>query len=523
MPVYRGEMLKVKGYAKDRREESRLEMEDMINYLTNKLQESNKQKAYILENKKDELAKYEIYEKDISKLTDTEKELIMAEYAGFAASTNITLVKQDSYKDEEIESARSLIKIFKKSPLTEVEDEIAFCNDYISKLRHDFDHNFIIALNKEEITKENIEAIKQYMIKAKEQGLNVQVGIDSAMSLKKNDSGIDYMYNKEQIQLLLDLDKSLKDNELPKLVISELKQIKTIDDFKGSWTLDKVVDANNRIDSIAQHIIDNNFTPFEAMIFIHKWASRFVYNSSDYGLEDSRVLPSILTTNKIVCSGYATLVKALVDKVNIPGLECDLVGCSIIKKNKSGGHCHNLVHIKDDKYDINGFYIEDACWDSRRKDSNYPRGFGHCLYPVEDVMHFAGKVRYFNEDSEDRIDNLLFDSKKFENRLKAFNGNKISNFIRNTVEQLKTKTTPAIVKHYGGKGDAIPIEKYKEAMNAVYSTLNDDKKKIEEVIERDIELSKENAAHTFTSSAKNSFTSTQNKLTKKASGPSARQ
>ena len=165
MPVYRGEMLKVKGYAKDRREESRLEMEDMINYLTNKLQESNKQKAYILENKKDELAKYEIYEKDISKLTDTEKELIMAEYAGFAASTNITLVKQDSYKDEEIESARSLIKIFKKSPLTEVEDEIAFCNDCISKLRHDFDHNFIIALNKEEITKENIEAIKQHMIK----------------------------------------------------------------------------------------------------------------------------------------------------------------------------------------------------------------------------------------------------------------------------------------------------------------------------------------------------------------------
>ena len=138
-------------------------------------------------------------------------------------------------------------------------------------------------------------------------------------------------------------------------------------------------------------------------------------------------------------------------------------------------------------------------------------------------MHFAGKVRYFNEDSDDRIDNLLFDSKKFESRLKSFNDNKITKFIRKTIDQLKTKTTPAIVKHYGGKGDAIPIEKYKEAMSTVYSTLGNDKKKIEEAIERDIEISKENAAHTFTSAAKNSFTSSQSKLTKKASGPSARQ
>ena len=107
--------------------------------------------------------------------------------------------------------------------------------------------------------------------------------------------------------------------------------------------------------------------------------------------------------------------------------------------------------------------------------------------------------------------------------LKSFSDNKITKFIRKTVDQLKTKTTPAIVKHYGGKGDAIPIEKYKEAMSTVYSTLGNDKKKIEEAIERDIEISKENAAHTFTSAAKNSFTSSQSKLTKKASGPSARQ
>lgn len=528
MTVYRGEMLKDKDYVNSRKEESRLETEGMIDHLTKKLQEANKQKIDILENRKDELVKYEIYEKDISELTDDEKELIMKEYNAFSSAANITIPKHIVYSDEEIDAARSFIKVFKKSPLNEVEDEISFCNEYLKKTKYDFEHNFTIALNKEDITRENIEAIKQHIVLAKKKGLNVKVGIDSS-SLKKNDSGIDYMYNKEQIQLLLDLDKSLKDNELPSLVLSELKQLRSADDFKDAWTLDKVVDANNRLEFIAQHIIDNNFTPFEAMIFIHKWTSRFVYNSSVSGLESSRVLPSILTTDKIVCSGYATLVKALVDKVNIPGLECDLVGCSIIGKNSSGGHCHNLVRIKDDKYDIDGFYIEDACWDSRKKDSNQARGFGHCLYPVEDVMHFEGKVRYFNEDSEDRIDNLLFDSKKFAKSLKSFRSNKLTKFIINTIDNFKTKTTPAIVKHYAGKGDAIPIEKYEEAMSVVYSTLSKDKseKVIKDAIERDIEASKENASHTFTPAAKNSFAPLKNKSTKKdikkASGPSARQ
>ena len=526
MTVYRGEMLKDKDYVKNRKEESRLETEDMIELLTKELQEAKKLKIDILENRKDELAKYEIYEKDVNELTDNEKELIMKEYKFFSEEMYAPTPNHSTYTNKEVESARSFVKLFKKSPLDEVEDEISFCNEYLEKTKYDFEHNFTIALDTEEITRENIEAIKQHIVSAKEQGLNVNVGIDSSV-LKKNDSGIDYMYNKEQIQLLLDLDNFLKDNQLPSLVLSELKRLSSVDDFKKAWTLDKVIEANNKIDTIAQHIVDNNFTPFEAMIFIHKWATKFVYNYSHSGLESSRVLPSILTTDKIVCAGYATLVKALVDKVNIPGLECDLVGCSIIKKNKISGHCHNLVHIKDDKYDVDGFYIEDACQDSRRKDSNYARGFGSCLYPVKDVMHFAGKVRYFNEDSNDRIDNLLFNSKKFTKYLKTFNSNRFTKFIINAAENLKTKTTPAIVKHYGGKGDAIAIEKYKEAMYVVYSTLAEDKKKIEAIIERDIIASKDNAAQLFTPAAKNSFAPQRNKLfkkdNKKASGPSARQ
>ena len=66
-------------------------------------------------------------------------------------------------------------------------------------------------------------------------------------------------------------------------------------------------------------------------------------------------------------------------------------------------------------------------------------------------------------------------------------------------------------------------------MSVVYSTLSKDKneKVIKDAIERDIESSKENASHTFTPAAKNSFAPLKNKSTKKdikkASGPSARQ
>ena len=49
MPVYRGEMLKVNGYITERHKESKVEMEDMLEYLNKQLQEANKKKADILE------------------------------------------------------------------------------------------------------------------------------------------------------------------------------------------------------------------------------------------------------------------------------------------------------------------------------------------------------------------------------------------------------------------------------------------------------------------------------------------
>ena len=47
MPVYRGEMLKVNGYVIERHKESKVEMEDMLEYLNKQLQEANKKKADI--------------------------------------------------------------------------------------------------------------------------------------------------------------------------------------------------------------------------------------------------------------------------------------------------------------------------------------------------------------------------------------------------------------------------------------------------------------------------------------------
>ena len=53
--------------------------------------------------------------------------------------------------------------------------------------------------------------------------------------------------------------------------------------------------SNNKIDDIVNHIKGNNLSPFEAMLYIHKWASSYVYNAADkLDLEGGRVLPSTL-------------------------------------------------------------------------------------------------------------------------------------------------------------------------------------------------------------------------------------
>ena len=525
MLVFRGERLKDNGYVEEQREVHKEELSWMRAYHVRELAQIRIKEEELIIDKNGEMEKYKIYTKPISELSNKEKERIILQYHSIQKTFGIEIPKGKMYTDEEVESIREVLK--PENPLDHVRWEMSYHSEKLKEAEEAFKNNITIALNRNAISRANVDAIINAIKAGKSKGKNVRVCIDNA-SLRKNSEGVDYVFDKKEMNLLLELDNFLKDNGYPGLSITEFKEAEDLEDFKKMWTLNQVVEANNKVDKFVEYIKENELSPFEAMLYIHKVATNFVYNGDGIIMQEGRVLPSILNTDKIVCSGYSTLVKAIVDKLDMPGLKCELKGCYIIIDGMPHGHCHNLVTIDDPKYSVKGVYVEDACWDSKEKGKDNVRGLAHCLYSVNDLMNFNGNRRYYSLDREDRLSNLIIDPKELNEHLKMAKANWVSKLLWNISRKSKYQhTIPEIVKTYGEDSNPIPMDTYKRALSVVYATRHDDLSLVEEKVNADIEKSKEKAVKTFNANSTNAFSSAltskeRKQIAKNPKGPNTR-
>ena len=164
------------------------------------------------------------------------------------------------------------------------------------------------------------------------------------------------------------------------------------EDFKYKYNLDDQIKASKMIDDIAYEInnlsIENEdgkpeyLSPFEKFIFAYEFVSSFVYNEGgDIFHENTSYWVPVMLGDKIVCGGYASLMEALCERIfknNEVGIYNQ--GTYVLRKDFSfiGGHSNILVRIKDDKYNINGIFYADPCWDSV-KDKNSTGHAKYCL------------------------------------------------------------------------------------------------------------------------------------------------
>ena len=144
-------------------------------------------------------------------------------------------------------------------------------------------------------------------------------------------------------------------------------------DNRGSvmWNLQTIIKANQSIYDVCDFIKRNNFSPFEAYAYIHKYVSTIAqYNSSSAGgtwLSHDQFYPgAFFDLPEVVCMGYASLEKEIIDNLNMPGLKCDIVSVSFYNKDRytSDKHARCLVQVLDEKYEINQSCYEDPTWDN---------------------------------------------------------------------------------------------------------------------------------------------------------------
>lgn len=315
------------------------------------------------------------------------------------------------------------------------------------------DNNYLILItHKKPLDQNTIERYKKYLQNFKGKDINVVVNSEIDTYGKAIDSPLEYVFSSKETKLLCDLNTFLKENHFNELKFAELTVISR-SKIENYWDLDTILKANKFIDNVVDVIKDNHLPPLNAMLYIHKTITdNFTYkkSSTDDEITCRTVLGAFTEEKAIVCSGFASMVKAIIDRLNLEGLSCEFANCKIYNpKTKSyEKHIHNIIKLNDQENKVKGTFFEDACYDANKKTFKDAQGFAWCLFPISDVL-FLRKEIYLKENPNSRFNQLILNS---ERTLASLKGEKLQKFNLIT-EQLSTEFSLRRM------GKSIPLKK----------------------------------------------------------------
>jgi hypothetical protein len=400
----------------------------------------------------------ELFTKKISELTDKEKKLL---YERAFKHTDDYLRAHYRYKkpyneldDYDFESFRRDISLLAATTLyEEITLDIKKEEEFLDNLVKAKNSSYIFTINKDELNPTNVLYFKKFAKKLWEEGKDVKFVICQDMLTQSNTDRINYTYTKDELSMLWELDNYITDHGGKGVLFREFLEIEKEEDLEEAWTLKEVMAVNNNIDRIVNVIKNNNYTPFETMIFLHKYfTTHFFYNKGE--LEESRILPGIYFNTKIVCSGYASLMKAVIDRLDNPNLKADIMGCKLFDVKPphkiQSSHCQNLIYIKDDKYDIDGYYVEDLTYDCKKlfNGNKQDGGFAHCLLPLDAITKMNDYI-YASVPDKNRYKNLMTNKREIKGIAPGY--------------------VAFVARKYGDKSNPIDVRKYEKAIGKVFA------------------------------------------------------
>ena len=165
-------------------------------------------------------------------------------------------------------------------------------------------------------------------------------------------------YNRDEFDKIIDVEEYIKETYNPEYTLR----------FSGAgkyYTKNKILDVNSKITGIVNNLKESNISPYEKIIYVHKLLSELEYVKSDDNDNLSRNVYGVLTTRNIVCVGYAALFNAIFEELNDENIKVKME--TIEEKdyvNDSVYHAINCIYVKDDKYNIEGYYNLDSCYNS---------------------------------------------------------------------------------------------------------------------------------------------------------------
>lgn len=177
------------------------------------------------------------------------------------------------------------------------------------------------------------------------------------------------------------------------------------------YSKDEYILEEKVLNDLVRPIKDSSLSPYEKYLAVYNIVKQFKPYKENYDDKNqSRYLRYILNNDYIVCRGYATLLKTLLDKIEVPVVEIGaLVDVSKYNDNLENvpieyvGHARNLIKIDDDKYNIHGYFVVDSTWDNDMDKDLYL----HSTTTFDNRKGYRRLERIADQD-------LLFDFHSFE-------------------------------------------------------------------------------------------------------------
>lgn len=154
-------------------------------------------------------------------------------------------------------------------------------------------------------------------------------------------------------------------------------------------TIDEFITMRENIDKIVNKVKQQKLSNLEKIIYVYDIVKKFNYKKSEdnYSME-GRQLHKIFNTHNIVCTGYARIVTQVLNELGIKA------GIYKLTTKNNELHARNLVHIIDEKYDINSIYSMEPTWESAL---NEQYSYSLFLTPIDKLKEYFPKEK-FRED-----------------------------------------------------------------------------------------------------------------------------
>lgn len=198
----------------------------------------------------------------------------------------------------------------------------------------------------------------------------------------------------------------------------------------GSNSFENFTIAKQKIDEFVNNL--NTFiekkkqegcelSTIEKYFIVYKFVANRVYKEDvNFFNDEMRNWIGVLSSDNVICSGFASLLKCVCDRVFSPEeIKCYTQGCTVFDdEGKSyGSHALNIVRIKDEKYNINGLFNSDSCWGAKSEENNMQGSYEYCLNPLS-IYGMMKNTKFKFRDNlfiYDNIENINVESLKIEN------------------------------------------------------------------------------------------------------------